>query len=106
MKLFTLSSLLSTVLFILPLVASAATPRNFAEVVAFVLGYINIFVVLLFGATFIVFIWGIVKAWVIGGGNAESVEHGQQIALWGVIGLVVMASVWGIVTLLRNSLGL
>lgn len=98
--------LFSPLLFFLPGIALAATPQNFAEVVSFILGYIKLLVALLFGVTFVIFIWGVVKAWIIGGDNAESIEKGQQLALWGIIGLAVMAGMWGIIMLVRKSVGL
>jgi hypothetical protein len=89
-----------------PMVAYGATPRNFAEVVTFILGYVRLLIALLFGVTFVVFIWGLTKAWILNGDSPESIEKGQQMALWGIIGLAVMASMWGIISLVRSSAGL
>ncbi len=86
-----------------PLLASAAPPRNFGGVVEIFLGYIRLLIPLVIGLTFIILAWGVVRAWIIGQGNTEKIQAGQQIALWGVIGLVVMIAVWGIVAMLRTS---
>lgn len=94
---------LFSLFFLIPTIVSAATPTDFKGVVNFILGYITLLVQLIFGITFIVIMWGVVNAWIINAGNAEKREAGQMIALWGVIGLAVMAGVWGLVALLRTS---
>lgn len=66
------------------------------------LGIIALIIPLLFGLSLIVFLWGIINAWVLHGGDEASVTKGKQIALAGIIGLVVMAGVWGIVALVRT----
>ena len=81
-----------------------ATPQNFAQLVNIFLGLIGLVIPLLFGLSLIVFLWGITQAWILRGGDTTSVDKGKQIALAGVLGLVVMSGVWGIVALLRDSL--
>ncbi len=81
-----------------------AKPQNFAQLVNIFLGLIGLLIPLLFGLSLIVFLWGITQAWILGAGDTTKVDKGKQIALAGIIGLVVMSSVWGIVALLRDSL--
>lgn len=52
----------------------------------------------------IAFLWGILKYIQKGGEPAER-EQARQFMLWGVIGLAVMASVWGLVRILTNTIG-
>ena len=40
-----------------------------------------------------------------GGGNEQSVEDGKKLMLWGIIGLFVCVSMWGIVRILVDSFG-
>ena len=87
-----------------PSVVFAAPPRNFKEVAGLALSYVRLLIPLVIGLTLLLLIWGIVRAWIFGAGNTEKIEQGQQIALWGVIGLVVAIGVWGIVALVRTSL--
>lgn len=62
-------------------------------------------VYLLFGVAFVVFIWGIIQ-YVIGSrGDQKKLDQGKQIMVWGIIGLFVMASAWGIVKVLCNFFG-
>ena len=88
----------------LPMVTHGAWPKNFSELVGMFLGLISILIPVLFGLSLIVFLWGIINAWILGGGDETSVTKGKQLALAGMLGLVVMAGVWGIVALVRGSL--
>jgi hypothetical protein len=65
---------------------------------------IDVFVLFIFAITFVVLAWKIVSTWIIGGGDATKVEEGKNVVLVGVIVLVVMASIWGIVALLKSSI--
>ena len=89
----------------LPLFA-AAQVDSLQELGAFIIDLINnVAVPLVFAIAFIVFIWGIFQYFVAGGANEEQRDKGKQLAMWGIIGFVVMLSVWGIVNLLTNTLG-
>ncbi len=50
------------------------------------------------------FIWGVLHYIRHGGEDAER-EQGRQFMLWGIIGLAVMVSVWGLVRMLTNTIG-
>jgi len=91
---------LTVILF--PLVAFAA-PQTFSEVVNLLLWYLQLMVPIIFALTFIVLSWGVIKSWIMNDGNAEKVEEGKTLVLWGVLGLLVMSGVWGILALLRSS---
>jgi len=57
---------------------------------------------LLFVLATVVFLWGVVQ-YVIGSqGDKEKVSKGKQIMVWGIVGMVIMISAWGIVRLLCN----
>lgn len=84
--------------------ATVAAPSNFKGFVSIVTGLMGQLVTIIFALTFLAFMWGIIKGWIIGGGNAESVESGKKVVVASVVAFVVMISVWGIVSLLRVSL--
>lgn len=98
--------LLSTAtLFALPAMALA----QFGDIDDF-FGDINQFindtlVPLVFGIAFLVFIWGVFKYFIQGGGDSEAQEKGKQLMLYAVIGFVLMVSIWGIVNLLSEGFG-
>ena len=66
----------------------------------------GIFVPVLFALAFIVFLWGVFKYFILGAANEDDRKEGRQFVLWGVIGFVVILSIWGIVNLLMGTLGL
>jgi hypothetical protein len=59
---------------------------------------------LVFTTGFLVFIWGLVQfLWHIRDGSNH--EDGVQHMLWGIIGMFIMVSVWGIIALIMNTIG-
>lgn len=66
----------------------------------------NILVPALFAIAFIVFLYGIALKYIFSHGDAAKVSEGHRIILWGLIGFVVMISIWGLVNLLGDTLGL
>lgn len=101
----TVGSILTGALAFLPLVALA----QFGEISTFVAKisqFINSTLIpLVFGIALLVFIWGVFKAFILGGADASSREEGQQLMLWAIIGFVLMVSVFGIVNMIANGLG-
>ncbi len=55
---------------------------------------------------FLVFVWGVFQYFIAGGADEEKRTQGRNFVIWGIIGFVLMISLWGIVNLLINSLGL
>lgn len=50
------------------------------------------------------FIWGLAK-FVYNVGNEDVRNEGKQLMVWGTIGLFVMMSVWGILSMLYSQFG-
>lgn len=89
--------------FFLPVVALA----QFGEIDSFV-GKItsfinNIIIPLIFAIALVVFMWGIFRLFIAK--NAEDAEDGKKLAMYAVVGFVLMVSIWGIVNLIANGLG-
>lgn len=82
---------------------AVAAPPDFKGLVGLILSYVKALIPIIFGLTFIVIIWGVVNAWIINGGDSEKIAEGRMIALWGVIGLTIMAGMWGIISIFRTS---
>ncbi len=55
---------------------------------------------------FIVFLWGVYKYFIYGADNETERATGKQFVLWGIIGFVVILSVWGLVAIVSGTLGL
>jgi heme/copper-type cytochrome/quinol oxidase subunit 4 len=71
------------------------------------IGIINTVVVpIIFALAFIVFLWGVVNYYFLSGDDEGKRSEGHQFILWGIIGMVVLVSVWGLVNMLLSTLGL
>jgi hypothetical protein len=103
-KIIYIYSLLSVSLLATPVLA--ATPQNFRELIQGVLlnGILKPIVPVLIGLAVVVFIYGIITVMFSEGG--EKKESGKQYMMWGILGIFVMVSVWGLVYLLGNTLEL
>ncbi len=66
----------------------------------------SIVVPIVFALAFVVFIVGIYRYFILGGSNEEKRKEGQQLLLWGLIGFVIMLSVWGLINVINGTLGL
>jgi len=62
-------------------------------------------ILLVFTAGFLLFLWGLVVFIVNLGEGGENTD-GKQHMLWGVIGMLVMVSVFGIIALINNTFNL
>jgi hypothetical protein len=104
-KIGMLSLIFSSVL-ALPFLVFAAAPTNFKELVnnIFINGILKPLVPALIGLAVVVFIYGILIVMFSEGG--EKKESGKMYMLWGIIGIFVMVSVWGLVSILKDTFGL
>lgn len=59
----------------------------------------------LLAIAFLVFLWNIMRYFVLGGSNEESQEKARSQALWGILAFVVIVSFWGIVNFFIYGLG-
>lgn len=100
--------LIPSVLLIPSLVAAAgidpATVNSYATGITDLIN--KVFVPLLFTLAFIVFLYGVAKAYIFSGGSETERAQGHKLILWGVIGFFVMLAVWGLVNVLISTFGL
>lgn len=82
----------------------AFAAKTFAEVVnTGVVPFFDSYVIpLLYALLFLLFIFGMFRYFFTGGD--ENREKGKYFALWAIIGMVAVFSVWGVVNLLLNVL--
>ena len=72
-----------------------------------IIGIINaILVPVLMAVSFIVFLYGVYKYFILGGADESAHSEGRTFIIYGVIGFVVILSVWSLVTILTQTLGL
>ena len=100
-----------------PLVAFAATApftgagsvsvRTVGDFFAQVRYFINGVTPLIIGLAVFVIIWGIFQL-IIGTsrGDEDTSKKARSLVLWGVLGVFVMISIWGLVNILKNTFSL
>lgn len=72
-----------------------------------IIGIINTVIVpLIFALAFLVFVWGVLKYFIFSAGDEGKRSEGRQFVLWGVLGMVVLLSVWGFVNIVLSTLGI
>ena len=80
---------------------------TFGSLVMYIISIINNTIVpLIFAVTFLVFIYGVFRFFILGSADSTSRESGKQFIIWGMIGMAVMVSVWGIIYMVVNTFGL
>lgn len=92
------------VLLFVPYSSYAQTPSNFSELVDVFLSIIDVLVLFVFGLALIVFLWGLMNAWILGAGDEEKIQKGKNTALVGIIVFVIMTGIWGILALFQRTL--
>ena len=88
----------------IPFVASAQTLQSF---IAGLLGFFNnVLVPLIFSLALLFFLWNVFRYFILKGATPDGREKAKRYMIWSIIGLVLMVSIWGIVNLLINGLGI
>lgn len=95
-----------------PLLVFADTPTgiNKAYIDVYynsIIDIINLYLVpLLIAVAFIVFLWGIYNYFILGGADEKKRTDGRTFTIYGIIGLAIITSVWGIVNIFTTTLNL
>ena len=68
----------------------------------FNVGVLSPVIALLFVLATAVFIWGIVQYVIAQSGDPKKIDDAKRVITWGIIGMFIMASAWGIIAALCN----
>lgn len=96
---------------LIPVIISAAPMFAFAAVtdVSSLIGTIKTLIEsvipLLMVIATVIFLWGIIS-YIMAAGDEEKVKEARSYIIYGLIGLFVMVSVWGLVGIIANTFGL
>lgn len=72
-----------------------------------IIGLLNtVAVPIIFAFAFAAFVWGVVNYFFLHGGEEAKREEGRKFVLWGLLGMVVLFSVWGFVNIVLSTLGI
>lgn len=66
----------------------------------------SVLVPVLFAVSFIVFLYGVAKAYIFSKGEPAEVGKGHKLIMWGIIGFAIMVSLWGLVNVVANTFSL
>lgn len=94
---------------LLPAVALAGnSPTPPAEVLTFIgklsTNILNPLILILFALAFVYFVYG-VAAYIWNPDSEEAREKGKRSMLWGIVGMFIMVSVFGIMQLIISTVG-
>ena len=79
-----------------------AFPANFRAFVCFIIGIIDSLIPLVAALTLLVFFFGLAK-FIKNSGDTKNHAEGKNLMIWGLIGLFVMISVFGILRFAYND---
>ncbi|MEK7120516.1 MAG: hypothetical protein AAB840_00305 [Patescibacteria group bacterium] len=90
-----------------PPLSNAIGPQNldFKCLVYNIIGYIQQIVVVIFAMSVLIIIWGIFKYIFLAQGDEKQIDESKNVMFWGIVGLFVMVSVWGLVKVLVGTFG-
>jgi uncharacterized membrane protein YgcG len=72
-----------------------------------ILVFINVYLVqVILAVAFLVFFWGLYTYFIQGGADEEKRKQGRQLVIWGLVGFVIMVSLWSIVNLVSSTFNL
>ena len=98
------TALIGSVLWALPLIVAAQTAQNLVGLIRLAGDILNMLIPVLIALALVVFFWGLVKyIWGASGGDEKA--EATKIMIAGLLSLFVMVSVWGIIRLAQNTLG-
>ena len=65
----------------------------------------SVLIPLAFSLCLFYFFWGVAK-YIKSAGNEKDTEQGKRIMIWGIVGLFVATSIWGIISFIQKELGI
>lgn len=88
----------------IPLFASAAGVTGIIDAAFGIVK--NILIPLAFALCVLYFFWGVAKYIRTGAGSEKAAEEGKQVMIWGLVGLFIAFSIWGIISFIRVELNI
>lgn len=82
--------------------SAGPAPTNFAELLGVFVELLTIVIPLLITMAVVIFLYGI-SVYMSKSGDVSAREESKRYMVWGVVGLFVMVSVWGLVAVIDNT---
>lgn len=84
--------------------AQVAEPQNLTEIIGLFTS-IGLSIIPFLGAVaFLVFVWGVAR-FIRSAGNEKEIKDSKNLLIWGVIGMFVLITIWGIISFLQTEFG-
>ena len=80
-------------------------PRTLIDIIRIFTDLIQLTLPVLAGLSFLAFLWGLLKFIFRIGGDENAVTEGKNLMIWGLVGLTVMVSIYGILRFLSAEFG-
>lgn len=77
---------------------------TFSMFISRILSVVDSLMVMVIALIVILFMWRLMSAWILHGGDEKEVERGKQSFLVGIVVLVCVIGLWGLVLIVRNTL--
>lgn len=71
----------------------------------FNIGVLGPLISVLFVLATVIFIWGVIQYVIAQSGDVKKIDDAKRVITWGIIGMFLMASAWGIIAALCNFFG-
>lgn len=92
---------LSSILFFVPTVVFAS-PRNFTDLIYFFIDLINIAISVVISLAVLGFFWGL-SQYILSARDSTKIEEGRKVMIYGILGLFIAVSIWGILKILVRT---
>lgn len=98
---------LTLVLFLFPTISFAQSGGSLQLLLVGIGGFINVVLIpFILGIAFLIFLINAVRFFIIDGSNTEGHDNARNLALYGVGAFVLILSLWGMVNILADGIGL
>jgi heme/copper-type cytochrome/quinol oxidase subunit 2 len=80
------------------------SPKTISELITMFIGIVSALIPFMGALAFLVFMLAIVK-FIRSAGNEKEIKESKNLLIWGVIGLFILVSIWGIISFMKGELG-
>ena len=96
-------SVIAISLYVLPNIVFAF-PANLGGVIDMLIDIVLAIIPFLGAVAFLIFIWGVGR-FIRAAGNEKEIKDSKNLLIWGVIGLFILVTIWGIMSFLKSEFG-
>lgn len=84
--------------------AAVAEPKNLTEIIGLFTNIGLALIPFLGAIAFLAFVWGIAR-FIKSAGNEKEIKDSKNLIIWGIVGIFILVTVWGIIYFLQGEFG-